>query len=105
MSVLTSKQIRRRVAETERKIFAPKRRIRRPATAPSQEQIDHVITVHVRDMNAAIDRGDAYWAAEHARRAVNYLRVARGLAISRDYKRAFWKACDCARHELYNCEV
>lgn len=105
MSVLTSKQIRNKIANQERAMFKPKRRSPRKRDVPTQETIDQVIAAHLRDMDAAIERGDSHWAGIHASRAVSYVRVVRAQQIARDYERAIWKARDCARHELYNCEV
>ena len=104
MTVQNSKQIRRQIANQERKVLAPKHTGKRTQIVPTQEDFERVIEIHNAHVQTAIEQGDGYWAGWHARQAVSYLKTFRALGIARDFRRAIWKAYDCARHELYNCE-
>lgn len=104
--VTTSKQIRRRQAQIEEKIFRPRRpKTERRIQVPTAAEFEAVVDKHADQMRSAIDAGDAESARWYAKLAVQYRRTWRALQICRDYKRAFWKASIIARHELYNCEI
>lgn len=105
MSVTTSKQIRRRQAQIEEKIFRPRPTRERRIHVPTDAEFEAVVDKHVAQAQSAIEAGDAESARWYAKLAVQYRRTWRALQICRDYKRAFWKAAIIARHELYNCEI
>lgn len=102
MRYSSPKTLRRRQQAAE----APKRTQRpSPIKVSTAEEWGRTCDFSLTCLLIQADECHADAAGRHAQAIVHMAVYRRALQIMRDYHRAYWKAMQMAKHELYNAEV